>query len=65
MKWTLSYHAFRGKWASWEELFSKASEFATQIGPERLVNISHSADHHDGLVVVWYWEAEGSKEERR
>ena len=44
--------------ASWDELFSQAAEFATTLGRERLITISHSADHSDGVVTVWYWESE-------
>jgi hypothetical protein len=46
---------FRGTFKSWSRLFSEASEFATEIGPERLISISHSADNSDGVVTVWYW----------
>lgn len=46
---------FRGTFATWQELFAQAANFATEIGPERLINISHSADQGDGVVAVWYW----------
>jgi hypothetical protein len=51
----LTYRVFRGTWASWEELFNQASEFANQLGPEKVVSISHSEDKDDGVVAVWYW----------
>jgi hypothetical protein len=43
---------------------SEVSEFATGIGPERLVNVSMSASGGGewslvgslGTIVVWYWE---------
>ena len=54
-KWKLSYRVFRGVWASWDELFNEAVDFANEIGPERVVNISHSEDRGDGVVAVWYW----------
>lgn len=53
--WRMTYKFFRGTWASWDELFSQAAEFATSIGPEHLVTISHSCDQDDGVVTVWYW----------
>jgi hypothetical protein len=53
--WRLTFKIFRGSLASWEELFTKAAQFATKIGSERVHNISHSADHSDGVVTVWYW----------
>lgn len=52
----LSYEYFKGTWSTWDTLFSQAAEFATELGPERLVSISHSADQSIGVVTVWYWE---------
>lgn len=52
----VTYRQFRGTWASWEALFQQAARFASTLEPERLISISHSADHSDGVVTVWYWE---------
>jgi hypothetical protein len=46
---------FRSGFETWESLFAQAAEFATQIGRERLIGISHSEDKEDGVVAVWYW----------
>ncbi len=54
--WKLSYRFFRGTLATWDDLFTKAAYFASEIGPERVLNISHSVDDGDGVVAVWYWE---------
>lgn len=54
-RWHLHYRVFRGVWSTWEELFRQASEFADDIGPEKVVSISHSEDKDDGVVAVWYW----------
>ncbi|HEX8634856.1 MAG TPA: hypothetical protein VF703_11980 [Pyrinomonadaceae bacterium] len=51
----VEFKVFRGEWASWDELFSEAAAFATEIGSLRLINISHSADKNVGVVTVWYW----------
>ncbi|GAA5480480.1 hypothetical protein [Haloferula helveola] len=51
----VEYRIFRGTLATWDTLFQRAAEFASTVGPERLVTISHSADHSDGVVTVWYW----------
>ena len=51
----VEYKTFRGILAGWEKLFQQAAEFATQIGKERLINISHSENHGKGVVTVWYW----------
>ena len=53
--WRLTYRVFRGTLTSWEKLFEEASEFATQRGRDRVLSISHSEDHSDGIVTVWYW----------
>ena len=46
----------RGTLATWDDLFTKAAYFATEVGPGRVLNISHSVDDADGVVTVWYWE---------
>lgn len=51
----VEFRVFRGVLASWEQLFSDAAAFATEIGPLKLVNISHSEDENEGVVTVWYW----------
>ena len=61
-QWKLAYRSFRGTLATWDELFAQAASFATDVGPERVLSISHSADHSDGVVTVWYWAAEGKGE---
>lgn len=53
---TVKFKLFRGVFSSWESLFAQAGEFATSLGKERLISISHSADRSDGVVTVWYWE---------
>lgn len=57
-KWRLAYRVFRGTWASWDELFAQAADFANTLGPERVISISHSEDKDDGVVAVWYWTTE-------
>jgi hypothetical protein len=52
----VTYKHFRGTLKTWDTLFREAAEFASMVGEERLISISHSADHSDGIVPVWYWE---------
>ena len=54
----MAYEIFRGTLATWDDLFTQAAQFATEIGSERVLNISHSADSADGVVTVWYWTTE-------
>lgn len=49
------FEIFRGTLASWPDLFKQAAAFATEIGRERVISISHSEDQQDGVVAVWYW----------
>lgn len=49
------FEIFRGTLATWPELFARAADFATQIGREQLISISHSEDKDDGVIAVWYW----------
>jgi hypothetical protein len=51
----VEFKMFRGTFTSWERLFENAAQFATQLGPERIISISQSEDQSDGVVVVWYW----------
>jgi hypothetical protein len=59
-KLIVNYKHFRGTFITWPELFDQAADFATTIGMERLISISHSEDKDDGVIAVWYW-AEGDK----
>ena len=50
-----SFRIFQSTFSSWDTLFGEASKFATELGPKRLINISHSGDQSRGVVTVWYW----------
>jgi hypothetical protein len=49
---------------SWTSMFTDAADFASEIGPDRLIGISHSHGGGNessglggsGVVTVWYWE---------
>ncbi len=55
----VAHRHFRGTLVTWETLFDEAAEFASTLSPERIITISHSSDHSDGIVTVWYWTDEG------
>jgi len=44
---TVQSRQFKSRSKSWDELCAEASAFATQVGRERLINIS---------VAAWFWE---------
>ena len=52
----VAFAVFRGTMATWNQLFAEAADFATTVGQDRLINISHSEDANEGVVTVWYWE---------
>lgn len=52
----VTYTHFRGTLKTWDTLFHEAAQFASTLGKDRLISISHSADHSDGIVTVWYWQ---------
>jgi hypothetical protein len=54
-RWRVKYKMFRGTFATWATLFDEAAAFASEVGRDRLIGISHSEDKDDGVVAVWYW----------
>ncbi len=46
---------FKATFKSWDRLFMQAADFATTVGPDRLISVSHSHYHSEGIVTVWYW----------
>ena len=54
------FKVFRSTLESWESLFQQAAAFATEIGPDNLIGISHSEDSDEGVITVWYWDGEES-----
>lgn len=52
---TVQFKTFRGTFKTWNTLFTEAATFATSIGKERLITISHSSDHSEGVITVWFW----------
>lgn len=49
------HEVFRSSFKSWQTLFDEAAAFATTVGRERLIGISHSCDGGQGVIAVWYW----------
>lgn len=53
-----AYSFFKaGSFTSWDTLFSEVAAFATQVGRDNLISISHSQDNNQAVVTVWYWDA--------
>jgi len=45
---------FKSSMSSWQQMFTDAADFANTLPADRLINVSHSADQSQGVVVVWY-----------
>jgi hypothetical protein len=53
---SVNFRIFRSALIAWDALFQQAADFASELGPDRLINISHSEDDRHGVVTVWYWQ---------
>ena len=61
---TARHRIFESASKSWDEMCQEVTAFATELGPERLINISVAASGGQetfgfggkGVIVVWYWE---------
>lgn len=50
------YRMFKSSVKTWQTMFNEASDFASTIGEQRVISISHSCDNGSAVVVVWYWD---------
>jgi hypothetical protein len=59
----VAFKHFQSVTRSWEGLFEDAAAFATEVGKDRLIGISHShggggnmfGEGGVGVITVWYW----------
>lgn len=55
----LKFKVFKSSWDSWDKLCQQAADFATTVGKDNVVNVSHSCcGSNDGTVTIWYWQDE-------
>jgi hypothetical protein len=52
---------FASSFNTWDELFSDAAAFAEQVGRDRLIGISHSADKG----TPWWWSGTGASRAKK
>jgi hypothetical protein len=52
----VKFQIFRSSFKSWEDLCAEAAAFASDKGRDRVIGLSVSEDHNDGVVIVWYWD---------
>ena len=51
----VKFRFWKSSFDTWNAMFQDAADFASQLPPDRLINISHSSDSNRGVVTVWYW----------
>ena len=54
----VQFKVFRSISSSWDTLFEQAADYASSLGPDRVINVSHMTEGMSGAVVVWYWSDE-------
>jgi hypothetical protein len=52
---TVRYEYWESNSDTWQIMLSRAKDRVDQVGPHRLISISHSQYNSTGVVVVWYW----------
>ena len=52
----VKFEIFTSIMKSWDKLCAEAAAFASDKGRERLISVSVSEDHNEGVIIVWYWE---------
>ena len=55
MRASIQHSIYKSSFDSWEEMCSKVARFAETIPREDLINISHSSEGGQGVIIVWYW----------
>jgi hypothetical protein len=61
---TVRHRIFESSTKAWAALCTEAEQFATDVGRQRLINISVAASGGSdlfgagghGVVIVWYWD---------
>ena len=49
------FKLFKSSFDSWEQMCQDAADFLTQVGPQRVIGVSHSQESSLGVITVWYW----------
>jgi hypothetical protein len=54
----VKHQLFKSTFKSWDSLCEEAAAFASEVGRDRLINISvaHADSGGQGVIFVWYWE---------
>lgn len=50
------FKTFESQFATRQKILQMAADFATELGPKRLISITHTEDRDDEVVTIWYWE---------
>jgi hypothetical protein len=54
----VKHQLFKSFFKSWDSLCDEAAAFASEVGRDRLINISvaQAESGGKGVIFVWYWE---------
>ena len=54
----VKHQLFKSTFKSWDSLCEEAAAFASEVGRDRLINISVAQGETGGrgVIFVWYWE---------
>ena len=52
----MKFRKFTAYIKSWETVFQEAADFASSVGREQVVSVSHSEDHNEAIITVWFWD---------
>ena len=61
----VAFKAFRATRSEWEDAFEAAASFATGVGRERLISITHADDGANATATVWFWSEDEEDWPRR
>ena len=50
------YESFGSELTPRETAFAQAAEFLTQLGPGRVITVTHAEEQRGTVVTVWYWD---------
>jgi hypothetical protein len=56
-----SHKVFKSSFDSWEKMASQVTAFLATLGPGKVIGVSHSQESQHGVMIVWYWEVDGTE----
>jgi len=51
-----NFKIFKSLSEPWDAMSRQVADYLTELGPEKVISVSHSHEGHIGVIIVWYWE---------